>query len=203
MRGEEPVPQHRVQHTRAHAGGRLHEAAARLRDAVQFSGDNQYREDPPPGWPPHRGTFRVLVTRLSAGSASRAARAAVREALAGTGVTAESAGEAELIVAELAANAERHAPGPYELRVHYLSGIPMWCEVVDGGAEPGEVGLLLTRLQAADGPDGLDLLSEGGRGLLLAHLLSGGRCVAYPTTLSTGGTGQAVAFELPAAGGPA
>ncbi|MEO3807502.1 ATP-binding protein [Sphaerisporangium sp. B11E5] len=202
MRGEEPAPHQPVQHARFR--GRLREAAARLRDAVQVTDAHRHREAAHPEWPVrHRGTFRVLVTRLRAGTASRAARAAVREALAGTGVTEEGAGEAELIVAELAANAERHAPGPYELRVHYLSGIPMWCEVVDGGTEPGAVAGLLARLHAAGEPDGLDLLDEGGRGLLLAHLLSGGRCVAYPTTLSTGGAGQAVAFALPGATTPA
>ncbi|MFC6080553.1 ATP-binding protein [Sphaerisporangium aureirubrum] len=199
MRGEQPAPKQSPQHLRGHA--RLREAAPARpaeRPDVPRQGDLVC-----PEWPlRYAGTFRVLVTRLSAGSASRAARAAVREALAATGVTAECTGEAEVIVAELAANAEKHAPGPYELRVHCLSGIPMWCEMVDGGEKPGAVASLLARLQRADGPDPLELMSEGGRGLLLAHLLSGGRCCAYPTTLSTGGIGQAVAFALPSAVSP-
>ncbi|WP_248959065.1 ATP-binding protein [Sphaerisporangium perillae] len=156
------------------------------------------RERPPDGpQVPFQDTFRVLVTMLRPGSASRCARAAVREALSRAGVTDEGIGDAEIIVAELAANAEKHAHGPYELRIHCLSGIPMWCEMVDGGRELGEIPAILTGLQAATLVD-LAPFAESGRGLLLAHRLSHGHCYAYPTTMSVGGAaGKAVAFALP------
>ncbi|GII84892.1 hypothetical protein Ssi03_28820 [Sphaerisporangium siamense] len=138
----------------------------------------------------------VLVTALSPGSASRVARLVVRGALAWAGVNEDAIGDAEITVAELAANSERHAGGPYELRVHHLDGVPVWCEMVDGG-ELGEVPAILRRLATAPvtGP----MFAESGRGLLLAHRLSHGRCYAYPTTLSSGGgPAKAVAFRLPA-----
>ncbi|GGL12417.1 hypothetical protein Sme01_69450 [Sphaerisporangium melleum] len=170
------------------------------------------------------GAFRVLVTTLRPGSASRCGRVVLRAALAGAGVAESDIGDAEIIVAELAANSETHARGPYELRVHCLSGIPMWCEVVDGGQDADAIAAILTRLQESDrGPDDsgaagparpaidteidglldelLDAasLAESGRGLLLAHRLSNGHCYAYPTTMSAGGgSGKAVAFALPA-----
>lgn len=143
-------------------------------------------------------TFRVMVTPLRAGSASRGARSAVREALRAVRVDTDEIGDAEIIVAELAANSEKHAPGPYELRIHCLSGVPMWCELVDGGQDLGEIPGILAGLCSGDDIDPT-LFDESGRGLLLAHRLSGGHCHAYPTTMSTGGaTGKAVAFALPA-----
>ncbi|MGJ6961662.1 hypothetical protein ACSDR0_07085 [Streptosporangium sp. G11] len=46
---------------------------------------------------------------------------------------------------------------------------------------------------------GLPLLAENGRGLLLVHRLSQGRCHVHPTTTHTTGTpGKAVIFALPA-----
>ncbi|MFC4530537.1 ATP-binding protein [Sphaerisporangium dianthi] len=164
---------------------------------------------------PVEDAFRVLVTTLRPGSASRGARAAVREALATAGAGDDDIGDAEIIVAELAANSETHARGPYELRVHCLSGIPMWCEMVDGGRDLGLVSAILARLQETDPdagqapaqdeePSGLEAcdlapFAESGRGLLLAHRLSRGHCYAYPTTVSAGGgAGKAVAFALPA-----
>ncbi|WP_181870970.1 ATP-binding protein [Sphaerisporangium album] len=147
-----------------------------------------------------RDAFRVLVTALRPGSASRAARRAVRDTLARAGVPEEGIGDAEIIVAELAANSEKHARGPYELRIHCLSGIPVWCEMVDGERELGEIPDLLARLHTTPaGPETGLSFAESGRGLLLAHKLSDGHCYAYPTTMSSGaGAGKAVAFALPA-----
>ncbi|WP_424533931.1 hypothetical protein ACOZ38_26850 [Sphaerisporangium viridialbum] len=178
MRAEQPVPKEALHHTGVLAEDR-----------------------PPAGRPriPCQDTFRVLVTRLRAGSASRGARAAVRGALARAGVAAAGIGDAEIIVAELAANAEKHACGPYELRIHCLSGIPMWCEMVDGEQDLGEIPAMLAYLHTAEEVD-LGPFAESGRGLFLAHALSGGHCYAYPTTMSEGGTaGKAVAFALPTA----
>ncbi|WP_214408966.1 ATP-binding protein [Sphaerisporangium fuscum] len=191
MRAEQPVPKEAHHRTAVLAEER------RSGDAVHAACDD---------------TFRVLVTTLRGGSASRAARAAVRRALLEAGVAADGIGDAEIIVAELAANSEKHACGPYELRIHFLSGIPMWCEMVDGGTRLAEIHAILADLHTAAEPepsgprapdeiDEIDLtpFAESGRGLLLAHRLSGGHCYAYPTTMFVGRTpGKAVAFSLPA-----
>ncbi|MFC7383161.1 ATP-binding protein [Sphaerisporangium rhizosphaerae] len=212
MRAEQPVPQE------AH-----HRTGVLARE--RRPGDHPCAPYAPS---PAEDAFQVVVTTLRAGSASRCARAAVREVLAAAGVDGDDIGDAEIIVAELAANSETHARGPYEVRVHCLSGIPMWCEVVDGGHDLGHVTAVLARLQqdddapgeaddpgraaghgedegpgraAGSGPEVVDLapFSESGRGLLLAHRLSNGHCYAYPTTMSAGGgAGKAVAFALPA-----
>jgi anti-sigma regulatory factor (Ser/Thr protein kinase) len=121
----------------------------------------------------------------------------MREALLKAGVTGEAADDVEIIVAELAANSEKHARGPYELRVHCLSGIPMWCEMVDGDHELGEIPAILAGLHAC-ARTGPMPLTESGRGLLLAHGLSHGHCYVYPTTMSVSGApGKAIAFALP------
>ncbi|GAA3805164.1 hypothetical protein GCM10022226_26360 [Sphaerisporangium flaviroseum] len=147
--------------------------------------------------------FLVLVTTLRPGSASRNARAAVRGALGRAGVCAEEIGDAEIIVAELAANSEKYSHGPYELRIHCLSGIPMWCEMVDGEHDLGRIPTILAGLHTPVDRD-LTPFAESGRGLLLAHKLSHGRCYAYPTTMSAcGSAGKAVAFALPAPSGDA
>ncbi|MGW4642404.1 ATP-binding protein [Sphaerisporangium sp. NPDC004334] len=212
MRAEQPVPQE------AH-----HRTGVLARE--RRPGDHPCAPYAPS---PAEDAFQVVVTTLRAGSASRCARTAVREVLAAAGVDGDDIGDAEIIVAELAANSETHARGPYEVRVHCLSGIPMWCEVVDGGRDLGHVTAVLAGLQQDDdapgedddpgraaglgedegpgraagpGPEVVDLapFSESGRGLLLAHRLSNGHCYAYPTTMSAGGgAGKAVAFALPA-----
>ncbi|MDH2429601.1 ATP-binding protein [Sphaerisporangium sp. TRM90804] len=141
--------------------------------------------------------FRVVVTPLCPGSAARVARAAVRAALARTGTAPDDVGDAEIVVSELAANAERHANGPYELRIHWLGGVPAWCEMVDGGLDLGTIPAILALLHASASAPPMSL-DENGRGLMLAHRLSRGHCCAYPTTLSDGGgMGKAVAFALP------
>ncbi|GII77313.1 hypothetical protein Sru01_22950 [Sphaerisporangium rufum] len=177
MRAQQPVPKEALQRTGVLAADR-----------------------PPAGVPGGGGddAFRVLVTMLRAGSASRGARAALREALERAGVAADGVSDAEIIVAELAANAEKHACGPYELRVHCLSGIPVWCEMVDGGHGLDGILAILAGLHTGPEHDPAPF-AENGRGLLLAHRLSYGHCYAYPTTMSVGGgAGKAVAFALPA-----
>ncbi|MGC5012317.1 ATP-binding protein [Streptosporangium sp. DT93] len=143
------------------------------------------------------GDVRVLVTVLRPGSAARHARAVVREVLREAGLDDEAVGDAEVVAAELAANAERHARPPYELRVVSLDGVPAWCEVVDGDPDLREVRIILDLLDSVE-EIGLPLLAENGRGLLLAHRLSRGRCHVHPTaTHSTGTPGKAVVFALP------
>ncbi|MER5622374.1 ATP-binding protein [Streptosporangium sp. NPDC002544] len=140
--------------------------------------------------------IRALVKVLQPGSASRRARAIVREVLQQAGLPEDDIDTAELIVAELAANAEKHARPPYELRVFSLDGIPTWCEIVDGDPDPHEVAIILNLLHSVT-EIGLPPLAENGRGLPLAHQLSGGHCQTYPAVTLTAATpGKAVAFAL-------
>ncbi|MER5625800.1 ATP-binding protein [Streptosporangium sp. NPDC002544] len=148
-----------------------------------------------------RSDIRALVKVLRPGTVSRRARAIVREVLQHTGLPEDDIDTAELIVAELAANAEKHARPPYELRVFSLDGTPSWCEIVDGDPNTHEVRLILNLLHSVK-EIGLPLLAENGRGLLLAHQLSGGHCQTYPAiTLATATPGKAVAFALPTLSG--
>ncbi|WP_165781526.1 ATP-binding protein [Streptosporangium minutum] len=144
--------------------------------------------------------MRVTVKVLHAGSASRRARAVVREVLQRAGVNEDDIADAEVIVAELAANAERHARPPYELRIFSLYGVPAWCEVADGDPDLYEVRIILDLLRSVK-EIGLPLLAENGRGLLLARRLSRGHCRVRPVTIFTSGDagtpGKAVAFALP------
>ncbi|MEU8206870.1 ATP-binding protein [Streptosporangium sp. NPDC049046] len=147
------------------------------------------------------GDIRVLVKILQPGSASRRARAVLREVLREAGLDDEAVSDAETMVAELAANAERHARPPYELRVLSLDGVPTWCEVVDGDPDLHEVRIILGLLDSVE-EIGLPLLTENGRGLLLVHRLSQGQCHVHPATTHTTGTpGKAVTFALPTRSG--
>lgn len=142
------------------------------------------------------GRSRLIVCSLAPGSAARQARALVRGALAAAGATAAQADDAELVVAELAANAERHARPPYELRLIQLAPTRVWYEVADADPRVETVQAVLDHLRTTPGLDLTD--GETGRGLPLAHLLSGGECRVCPTTLLTTGTaGKAVSFPLP------
>ncbi|WP_248961169.1 ATP-binding protein [Sphaerisporangium perillae] len=145
--------------------------------------------------------IHVLVRILPYGSAARRARTVIREVLQQAGLAGDAVTDAEIIVGELAANAERHARQPYELRVFHIDGIPTWCEVVDGDPEPGKIRDAFQRLSTLPEPD-LSLLAENGRGLLLTYELSQGHCQAYrTTTITTATPGKAVAFALPTRSG--
>ncbi|MEV4381318.1 ATP-binding protein [Streptosporangium sp. NPDC049644] len=140
----------------------------------------------------------MLVAILRPGSASRRARTVVREVLRKDGVPDEIA-DTEMIVAELAADCERHARPPYELRVFHLDGVPAWCEVLDSDPDLGWIPAVLdhSRPQTA-----LDLFTENGRGLLLVRGLSRGHCRAYAmTTFAAEAPAKAVAFALPTRSG--
>lgn len=140
--------------------------------------------------------YRVLVKVLRTGSAAHRARTVVRQVLQDAGVDDEGVSDAESAVAELAANAETHARRPYELRIVSVDGLPAWCEVVDGDEDLADIPMILRELRTSD-PFAL-WLKESGRGLLIVHRLSAGRCGAYPTrTYATGIPGKAVAFALP------
>ncbi|MEU9887655.1 ATP-binding protein [Sphaerisporangium sp. NPDC051011] len=149
----------------------------------------------------HHQDVRVLVKALQPGSAARRARTVVREVLQRAGVSDDAITDAEIVVAELAANAERHGRRPYELRIFRIDGVPTWCEVVDGDPEPDKIRDAFQRLATLPEPD-LSLLAENGRGLLLTYELSQGHCQAYRTiTTTTDSPGKAVAFALPTASG--
>lgn len=186
-------------------------------DRIRGNG-RDHRRTAPPNQPPLADIRKavgqqLLVQALPAGSAARRARAILREILASAGVDAEDMADAETSVGELAANADSHAPGPYELRIVMAGGRPSWCEVVDGDRDPSQIEKILQRLrhkpdthihgdaESIDAERVAELLSESGHGLLIVHRLSGGRCRAFPTVAcSTGLPGKAVAFALPTAG---
>ncbi|WP_405139947.1 ATP-binding protein [Sphaerisporangium sp. NBC_01403] len=141
--------------------------------------------------------IRVLVRILPYGSAARRARTVIRDVLQQAGLARDAVIDAEIIVGELAANAERHARQPYELRVFHIGGVPTWCEVVDGDPEPEKIRHAFQRLSTLPEPD-LSLLAENGRGLLMTYELSQGHCQAYrTTTITTDAPAKAVAFALP------
>ncbi|MBB2915203.1 anti-sigma regulatory factor (Ser/Thr protein kinase) [Streptosporangium becharense] len=144
------------------------------------------------------GAAGVSVTALHPGSASRRARAVVREVLRAAGVSPDDVADAETAAAELAANCERHAHPPYELRLLRLAGVPVWCELLDGDPDLGWIPALLGRSRPPAAPDPL---AESGRGLVLVRELSLGHCRAYLTTASTGAPAKAVAFALPTRSG--
>ncbi|MGS2644185.1 ATP-binding protein [Streptosporangium sp. G12] len=138
-----------------------------------------------------------MVRVLQPGSASRRARAILREVLQESGLGDDAISDAELVVAELAANAEKHAHPPYELRIISVNAVPTWCEIADGDPDLHEVGIIFDLLHSVD-ELGLPLLAENGRGLLLAHQLSRGHCHVYATTtFTTGAPAKAVTFALP------
>ncbi|GGK89180.1 hypothetical protein Sme01_49450 [Sphaerisporangium melleum] len=141
----------------------------------------------------------MLAAALVPGSASRRARALVREVLRDAAVSADAVTDAELAVAELASNCERHGRPPFEVRIFSLSGVPTWCEVVDGDPDLRWIPAILNRPREQTV---LDLFAENGRGLLLVRELSGGHCHAYRTTaFTTGVPAKAVAFALPTPSG--
>lgn len=148
--------------------------------------------------PGHDLTVHVLPD----GRAARTARAIVREALRDAGVRESEVTDAELAVGELAANADTHAWGPYELRIVLAGGHPAWCEVVDADQRLAGIPDTFTKLRSHTAPDPVHAEDprESGRGLAIVHRLSGGRCRAFPAMMHTTGlTGKAVAFALPAA----
>ncbi|MDF5759028.1 ATP-binding protein [Spongiactinospora sp. TRM90649] len=138
----------------------------------------------------------VLAQPLQPGAAAHQARSIVRQALRDAGTAITDIDDAELAVAELAANAEMHGRPPYELRIITVDGAPAWCEVVDGDRDLSALSKILNDADACDPL--ATWFQESGRGLLLVQQLSGGRCRAYPTTTAdTGVPGKAVGFALP------
>lgn len=131
---------------------------------------------------------------------ARHARAAVREVLQNVGADEGDVDDAELAVGELAANAVSYAGGPYEIRFVIIAGRAAWCEVVDGDAGLFDIPEIFEKLHRTETSDCVpdEVPQESGHGLAIVHRISGGRCKAYPTVVSsTGRPGKAVAFALP------
>ncbi|MET8387863.1 hypothetical protein ABZV14_33185 [Streptosporangium canum] len=72
---------------------------------------------------PH-SRFRLTAWCLPPTSAARRGRELLRAQLSGLPLTAAVLGELEIVVSELATNATRYAPGPYELRLLHDHGLP-------------------------------------------------------------------------------
>lgn len=131
----------------------------------------------------------------------------MREAMRNAGADEAEICDAEIIVGELAANADVHARPPYELRIVTVAGRPVWCEVVDGDEELGSIAALFEELRRSDGPAVVidwddEPPQESGRGLSIVHRMCGGRCLVFPTlSCTTGAPAKAVAFALPISGG--
>ncbi|MFG2091830.1 ATP-binding protein [Spirillospora sp. NPDC048824] len=144
--------------------------------------------------------FRLEAHDLPDERTARHARAAVREVLRNVGADESDVDDAELAVGELAANAVSYASGPYEIRFVIVAGRPAWCEVVDGDDDLFGIPEIFEKLHRTEASDCVleEAPQDSGHGLAIVHRLSGGRCKAYPTIVSsTGRPGKAVAFALP------
>ncbi|MFV2179451.1 ATP-binding protein [Actinomadura sp. LOL_016] len=144
----------------------------------------------------------LIVHALPDGRAGRRARALVREVLENVDVGESEITDAELAVGELAANADTHSFGPYELRIVLAAGQPVWCEVIDANVCLAGIPQMFAKLDSNPEPGDPvnveDPPQENGHGLAIVHRLSRGRCGAYPTVMHTTGLpGKAVAFALP------
>jgi anti-sigma regulatory factor (Ser/Thr protein kinase) len=132
--------------------------------------------------PTGSASWRIALPHTAA--AVPAARALVREALAEVEHTTDC-DTAELLTAELVANAVEHTAGrgPIELVVELL---PTGCQVEVHDPDPAPPGHLTRPVIEEPDP-----WQEGGRGLLLIRALSSS-CGHRPTS-----SGKAVWFRLP------
>lgn len=111
-----------------------------------------------------------------------AVRSHLRTALVATGIHGEQLDNALIMASELATNAHRYAPGPYELRLR-VAAAEVIVEIHDHGRhlptpKPREDDLFAPRPEhRGGGTDALlARLREAGRGLLIVKELSDGRC---------------------------
>ncbi|GIH69143.1 ATP-binding protein [Sphaerimonospora thailandensis] len=157
----------------------------------------------PPAEPLAQATYRSLrsnwyrtsVWCLPPRDAPRRARLLLRERLSGIPIDSEVVDELELVISELATNAIRHAPGPYELRILYEAGLPVHVEVAVSGNGAALVDRLLDRPLGSS--DGGHLLTDSERGLRIVVAYTGGRCGARTVRLyGTGRWGTGVWFEV-------
>jgi anti-sigma regulatory factor (Ser/Thr protein kinase) len=138
-----------------------------------------------PATSPTPSAWRITLPHSTA--AVPVARALVRTAFAEIECCASESDTAELLTAELVANAVEHTEGhtPIELVVELL---PTGCQVEVHDRDPAPP----AQLTQPDPVEPPDPWQEHGRGLLLIRALSSS-CGHRPTT-----TGKAVWFRLPA-----
>jgi hypothetical protein len=137
-------------------------------------------EPVPPAVACSPGHVRYAIIRCLHGARpEHRARRVVVNVLAATGLEGELA-DVETAVNEMATNALRHAPGPYELRI-VLGCQSVKVAVVDGGADHDELARKLLRAAAPELTDG-----ESGRGLQIVTRLFPGSWGVGPTTTCTG-----------------
>jgi anti-sigma regulatory factor (Ser/Thr protein kinase) len=137
----------------------------------------------------------LVVTELTAPAALAEARRLTVGALERWGLS-ERAGDAALVISELAGNALRHGSGPVQLvlrRKPTSAGNAVECVVKDGGKWRG-LGLVPEREEVE-----ADLDAEGGRGLFIARELADSLIVRAPRYRA----GTTVTATFTAAGEPA
>lgn len=118
----------------------------------------------------------LVVTELTAPAALAEARRLTAVALERWGL-AERAGDAALVISELAGNALRHGSGPVQLvlrRKPTAAGTAVECTVKDAGKWRG-LGVVPERAVVE-----ADLDAEGGRGLFIARELADSLIVRAP-----------------------
>ncbi|GAA3744447.1 ATP-binding protein [Salinactinospora qingdaonensis] len=119
------------------------------------------------------------------------ARKEARLLLHGFDIAEQTVQSVEEAVTELASNAQRHAPAPWQLRVYASYGW-LWFALFDAGVASLEQ--LRRRVRAAMGPP--DPLAIGGRGLFLVQ--SAFSLIVRPAVSEVGGSpGKEVMVGLP------
>lgn len=138
----------------------------------------------------------LVVTELTAPAALAEARRLTMGALERWGLS-ERAGDAALVISELAGNALRHGSGPVQLvlrRKPTLVGTAVECTVKDAGKWRG--------LGVPDREEvEADLDAEGGRGLFIARELADSLIVRAPRYRA--GTTVTATFTAPGTEAPA
>ncbi|WP_310726911.1 ATP-binding protein [Streptomyces sp. N2A] len=128
-------------------------------------------------------------------------RIALRCALDQLGFDSEVLEDAVLAVSELATNALKHAPGPYEMRLR-LTVVGLTCEVMDADPRIPAIPIFPAAAPFAPAPENrgggsdalLKVLSEGGRGLHLVHHLT---CGAWGFATERSGRGKVAWMAIP------
>ncbi|MEV5408159.1 ATP-binding protein [Thermopolyspora sp. NPDC052614] len=139
---------------------------------------------------------RIAAWSLPVHDAVRRARRLLRDQISHPALDAESISDLDVVITELTSNAVRHAPGPYELRILHIGGVPWRIEVADAGTGAELIESLMRRPLVV--PDQVEALEVGGRGLLIVAKLTSGRCGARQARLcGTGQNGTVVWFDLP------
>lgn len=154
------------------------------------------------------GSCHVSAWGLPADTAARRARDLLRAHVEGHIACRDVLDDLELVVCELATNAVIHAMGPCELRIVRQAGVPVACEIADGGGGLDQIARRLRFHGAGLGPEtaapaAVESLAEGGRGLGMVSSLTGGRCGAGTAWLyGSGRSGKCVWFAVPASRAP-